>query len=349
MNDKKYLIIDSRPYGLFSIFLHTIDNIKWAEDNNYIPVVRWGPGRRDPNRGRAGAQLATDFGHPSHVIDRTNFITDQTLPSLGRMEGSKHCRCLYYDEKGYNGSTNPWEYYFEPLNEHTVDDALNGENVVNDIFMVGDFELGLENKFLIANLHSYEPLALWGLLEQEPSLEHKDTYEYRHRAAVADVIQRHVRIKPNILNIIDSFQDKHFSDNVLGVHVRGTDKKLEYPHKALPIEAYLEAIHKYTENNPDCKIYVASDNNEAIGRIFKEFGPQRVVVTNAVRMKNYLSADPICLTPATGPKHGEEVLIECSLLSRTNHLICTDSKVAAAALFINPNITTTYLNRAYGS
>lgn len=48
--NKKFLIIDSRPYGLYSIFLHTIDNIKWAHDNDYIPVVRWGPGRRDPNR-----------------------------------------------------------------------------------------------------------------------------------------------------------------------------------------------------------------------------------------------------------------------------------------------------------
>jgi hypothetical protein len=37
--DNKHLIIDSRPYGFFSIFLHTIDNLKWAEDNNYKPHI----------------------------------------------------------------------------------------------------------------------------------------------------------------------------------------------------------------------------------------------------------------------------------------------------------------------
>ena len=54
MKDKKFLIIDSRPFGLGSILLHTLDNIKWAEDNGYIPVVRWGPGRYDVNFMRKG-------------------------------------------------------------------------------------------------------------------------------------------------------------------------------------------------------------------------------------------------------------------------------------------------------
>ena len=72
------------------------------------------------------------------------------------------------------------------------------------------------------------------------------------------------------------------------------------------------------------------------------------MVVNATRVNGYMSPDPICLTPATGPEHGEEVLIECLLLSKTNHLICTDSNVSAAALYMNPNMTTTYLNRKYG-
>ena len=216
--------------------------------------------------------------------------------------------------------------------------------------MVGEFDFELNNKFLIANLHSYEPLALWQLLERESEadLPHNEKYEFEHRSRVSEVISENVVIKKEILDKIDEFHSKNFSDNVLGVHVRGTDKKLEYPHKALPISAYIEAIEEHLETNPDCKIYVASDNNEAIIEIFRKFGPQKVFVTNATRMQNYLSADPICLTPSTGPKHGEEVLMECMLLSRTNHLICTDSNVAASALYINPNITTTYLNRKHG-
>ena len=65
-------------------------------------------------------------------------------------------------------------------------------------------------------------------------------------------------------------------------------------------------------------------------------------------MNSYISPDPICLTPATGPKHGEECLIEALLLSKCNHIICTDSNVAAGAIYMNPDSEITYLNRAYG-
>ena len=112
MSDKKFLIIDSRPYGLFSIFLHTIDNIQWAEENGYIPVVRWGPGRRDPNAGREGAQEASMRANPSFVKDKNNFLTDERPPSYNASAGMKHCQCLYYSEAGHNGSQNVWEYYF---------------------------------------------------------------------------------------------------------------------------------------------------------------------------------------------------------------------------------------------
>ena len=90
MSEKKFLIIDSRPYGLFSIFLHTLDNIKWAKDNGYIPVVRWGPGRRDPNLGREGAREASMNGHPKHVVDKTNFLTEEKPSSW--IQFNRHLR-----------------------------------------------------------------------------------------------------------------------------------------------------------------------------------------------------------------------------------------------------------------
>jgi len=80
----------------------------------------------------------------------------------------------------------------------------------------------------------------------------------------------------------------------------------------------------------------------------KAFGRKRMIVHPAVRMNKYFSPDPICLTSATGPKHGEECLIESILLSKCNHLICTDSNVAAGAMYLNPDATNTYLNRLYG-
>ena len=337
--DKKYLIIDSRPYGLFSIFLHTLDNIKWAEDNNYIPVVRWGPGRRDPNLDRLGAQNAYRHGDPSLVQDKNNFKSSSTSKTE-QPSHKNYSKCLYWSQEGWNGSTNPWEYYFEPLNNFTVEDALRGEHDVSDVFLIGKLDFDIKNKFLIKNIHSYEPLLLWALLGSE--------LEKAHRNDVHKIIINNVKIKKQIINKINKFYNDFFEKDVLSVHIRGTDKKLEYPSKALPLQVYLDTIEEKLVEK-DCQIFVASDNNEAIMEVFKAFGKKRTISRPAVRMSKYFSKDPICLTSATGPEHGEECLIDCILMSKAQRLICTDSNVAAAAAYFNPSSELTYLNRIYGT
>ena len=344
---KKFLIIDSRPYGLFSIFLHTIDNIKWAEDNGYTPVVRWGPGRRDPNYGRRGTVEYSKDKNPD-ILDKNNFLTDESPKSFNNTPGLKHCQCLYWSEEGFDGEKNPWLYYFEPLNKHTVEEAEALDHDVSDIFMVGELNEKDDNKFLIKNIHLYEPLILWDLLGTEK--------EHEHRKAVNDVIQNNIKIKENTLNKANTFWEKYSKEDqkTIAVHIRGTDKKLEYPHKALPISAYKEAIANYLETleaNQKISLYIASDNNEAIGEIIQDYKSnfEQIIVYPSVRMPKYFSKNPICLTSATGPKHGQEVLIETLLLSKCSHLICTDSNVSAAAIYMNPTMSVDYLNRKYGS
>lgn len=340
MKDKKYLIIDSRPYGLFSIFLHTVDNIKWAKENGYIPVVRWGPGRRDPNRGRKGANKASQLGHPKYVIDKENFLTEDSPPCLNNTSGLKHCRNLYWSPDGWRGTYNTWEYYFEPLNDTTVKQALTGDHKMSDIFMVGDFDFDISNKFLISNVHTYEPLLLWKLLGTP--------LEKEHRKKINKIISDNIKIRKDILKEVNSFYKKYFNEEVLGVHVRGTDKKLEYPHRALPISSYLKQIEEHVARKPNSKIYVASDNNESIYKIRELVGKEKLIVYPSVRANKYFAKNPICLTSATGPKHGEECLKEMLLLSKCNHIICTDSNVAATSIYMNPEAEVIYLNRIEG-
>jgi len=339
--DKKFLIIDSRPYGLFSIFLHTVDNIKWAHENGYIPVVRWGPGRRNPNLGRKGVDTAASFNTSNSGVDKNNFLKPDSPPCFNNTPGMKHCQNLYWSDEGWNGSKNVWEYYFEPLNEFSVSDAESTSHDVADIFMVGEMDTNRNNKFLIKNLHSYEPLILWEILGTD--------HEKPHRQEVYEVIKNNITVKQEVMSKVNDFYNQHFNEgeDVIAVHVRGTDKKLEWPHKALPVESYLDAIEEKLSTK-DSKIFVASDNNEAIFRIIKKFGRENVIVRPAVRMKKYYSPDPICLTSATGPQHGEECLIDCLLMSRCSSLICTDSNVAASAMYLNPASDVIYLNRLYG-
>ncbi len=341
--DKKHLIIDSRPYGFFSIFLHTIDNLKWAEDNGYEPYIRWSSGRVDVNKGRPGATEATRKGHPKFVGDSPNFFEDN---HPGEVKKS-----LYFSDTGYNNSLNVWEYYFEPVGSSLVEQF---EHKVSDIFQVGFHDLdinSLNEKFLIYNLHSYTPLTTWLYFRVDPEAESLNPSEksmFRiHRSRVNKYVEKYAKPRKEIEDKISSFKEKYFKGKVVGVHVRGTDKGSESKIGQRPyvtVNNYLDVLEDTMKNFPDASIFVASDNNEAIAKIFKKFKNNKVIVYNCTRMKTYDSIIPVHLSSQSGPKAGEEALIDCLLLSGCDHIICTDSNLSAAALYFNPNATCTFIN-----
>lgn len=332
MKNKKYLIIDSRPYGLFSIFLHTIDCIKWAEDNDYIPYIRWNSGRVDCNFQREGSREASLKGDPKYVIDKHNFITKNKIENNSRP-------CLYADKE----EDNVWDYYFERINNINEDEIYKNEYKINDIFMCGELDFNLENKFLIRNIHSYDALKLWSITGTQKELE--------HRLEVSNLIKKYIKIKQSVLEKVIEFKKNKMNEEILiGVHVRGTDKKTEYPFKQIEIQDYVDKIKDIIEkNNKKYKIYIASDNNEAIIKISEIFGKEKIAAFPSTRMQKFYGPTPICLSDKINKKkHGEETLIEMLLLAECEYIIGTDSNLTAAASYFNPNSKLIFLNRAGG-
>jgi hypothetical protein len=336
---RNILVIDSRPFGLFSIFLHTIDCLKWAETNNYIPLIRWGRGRYDTNLHRLGAREALSLNNPSLILDKNNFVTDTS-------KFNNAGKCLYLDKD----EDNPWEYYFEsinPLGVETIESLPEEDNIrTSDIFMCGELDFDLGNKFLIRNLHSYDSLKLWHLETPQQV--------YQHRKEIHTFIKEHVKIKQEILKKVQLFRDKTMqnSEILIGVHIRGTDKKTEFPFRQLTIQDYINKISNCIQNaqNKKYKIYVASDTNEAIIEIIKKFGRENVVSYPCIRMPNYNGNMPIHLSTNINKKqHGEETLIEMLLLSGCNVIIGTDSNLTATASYYNPEAELVYLDRKMGS
>jgi len=331
---EKYLVIDTRPYGLFSIFLHTIDCLKWCEENSYTPIVRWASGRIDINRNRQGADIASSMGDPKYVVDKENFSNIEKTSNNTKP-------CLYAD----NESDNVWEYYFEPINQIKFDDIKNLNHQISDIFMCGQLDFDLSNKFLIRNIHSYDKLKIWEINDTIKQLE--------HRKQVYELINKYVIVKDYILKKTESFYESRMKnkDLLIGVHIRGTDKKTEFPFKQLTIDNYIDKIQQILSlnNNKKYKIYVASDNNEAIVKIATVFGKENICAYPSARMPNFYGNIPICLNNEINKrKHGEETLIEMLLLSKCDTIIGTDSNLTAAAAYFNPNSELCYLDRLIG-
>ena len=199
----------------------------------------------------------------------------------------------------------------------------------------------LSDKFLIYNLHSYTPLNVW-------------LYYYRgltgadlHRNKVHSYIKKYVKVKSSIKKKVESFAKENFTENMIGVHIRGTDKSSESnigqrPH--IFIEDYVNNITEALKINPKSSLFVASDNNEAIRSIFESFPDNKILVYKCTRMPSYSSITPVHLSSAAGPILGEEALIDCLLLAKCNHLVCTDSNLAAAAMYFNPQSEVSFVN-----
>lgn len=127
---------------------------------------------------------------------------------------------------------------------------------------------------------------------------------------------------------------------VLGVHYRGTDKKVTVKNHFLSasLENYLKCVEKcLKEYNPDV-ILLCTDDKEAIS-VFSEKYPGRVVFSSAFRAEAG-DTEGIHLNKKVKREHhnyllGKEVIIDVTLLSWCNYFVFSHSNVATAVMLLN--------------
>lgn len=208
----------------------------------------------------------------------------------------------YYDKNTFEGfkvnltsgiyldpETGPnwWNYYFEPIN-------LGDEN---------------SRKYTFS---PYETLKFSGIGFWLP----------RERAY--ELIQKYIRIRPDIQLEVDAFVKKHFEDHyVIGVHHRGTDKVSESP--LVPYEKTCHRIDQIIETllpseKKKVRIYIATDDQTFFEYIFKRY-PSNILYNDFVRSSD---SNPIHYNTtafSSNYQKGKEALIDCLLLSRANVLV----------------------------
>lgn len=148
------------------------------------------------------------------------------------------------------------------------------------------------------------------------------------------LIEKYIKIKPVIRDLIEKFVKVHFNKFMIGVHYRGTDKKIECPR----VE-YDQIIAKVEEVSKECgvknpKIFVATDEEDFLAYI-KTCFPNRVVAYDSIKSRNGL---PVHLTDTDKYKKGEDAIVDCLLLSKCDYLIRTNSNLSLCSGLFNPNI-----------
>lgn len=245
----------------------------------------------------------------------------------------------YYSDKGYNGSTNVWEYYFEQMPTILSDDDIIKDN---------------HNTFLLKEIpqnFGHRNIQTSGL-RVKPDWNCVDDY---WRKEANRVISKYIFIKPNIKSKIDNFVQEHLSDNKtkIAIHLRGGRGAKELYHKDnVRLEYYKDYLNKWlTENNiEDYCIFVASDSNEAIKFMSDNF--ENVKSYPCHRTDSYyINGIPYHKVQEVGwnpegsqfmPDQraliGEEALIEAQLLSKCDIMFHHDSLLAIGAANFNPDM-----------
>lgn len=206
----------------------------------------------------------------------------------------------YYQQEGYHGQTNAWNYYFEPVSNHVPYD--------NDP-QVRDY------------------CSEWGIDAFDAA------WVEEHRPFVNALIAEHIHIQPWIMEKKAIFYTTYMKDRVtIGIHVRRTDKYAEV--RPVPLREYVSVAEQCRQQFPDCQFLVATDQYSILKALREKLGG-RVIYYDALRSH---SNKPLHLASRHPARIGEDVLIETLLLAECDFLIHAQSNVAVAALFFNPNL-----------
>jgi hypothetical protein len=220
---------------------------------------------------------------------------------------------LYYQEGGYNGATNVWEYYFEPLSSAGY---KQGEPI---------WRRGLDPDRVRLILAPFDK-------------GYKQNLDKAFRQQVHALINRHIKVKPSITAKADLFyNEKLAGKKTIGIHLRGTDQFTEVKNEAT-IFSICEEANKIAAAMFGCQFFIATDEESLLEKAIELLnGP--VIFYDSYRSRNGEAVHVHSSEHAySRAKLGEEVLIEVLMFARCDKFIHTRSNVSTAVLFFNPEL-----------
>ncbi len=162
---------------------------------------------------------------------------------------------LYFEPKGVNGVFNPFEYYFEPVSDISLDEVNNSYNVT----------------FYGKNSN--------GMIDTSYGVDNKTIDDF------VRVNQKYIRIRNDLYNsLIEQIKSLFGHRKILGMHVRG----VEWGNiKAHPIPAglddYADKADKAIEAYGFEKIFIATDSEDTIAFFQKKYGDNLIFYKDSLR------------------------------------------------------------------
>jgi hypothetical protein len=178
------------------------------------------------------------------------------------------------------------------------------------------------------------------MLLKDKSFRSTMNYIYKNYFILNDDIEK--KLSPNY----KLFKEK----NILGVHIRRTDKFLigmyGTTHKHTPVDLDLFKKEIDLIINEYDYIYLATDCIDAVEYMKKHYGKKLIYNINAIRGNSTKSIHNN-FKDISGYIKGLNVLTDVILLSKCKHLIRSTSNVSITSLYLNLELTYLNVNEKY--
>lgn len=208
---------------------------------------------------------------------------------------------IYNERNPVNGTSNSWEYYFEPVSHIGVAEAYNSKTAV------------LSSEGHPAN-------TVQSLSEDRTLL-----IEY----------MQFVRLRRETRDFVESSaQSLKISPSTLGIHFRGGEMRRARNHPYPPtLDQMIATVRAVMDGGFFSRILVVTEQEEYLRRLEREFG-QTVIFTDSFRGRR---RNPYKLSPRSNHRYllGLEVLRDAYLLARCGGLISGSSNVTEMAKLLN--------------
>ena len=160
-----------------------------------------------------------------------------------------------------------------------------------------------------------------------------------------EIYHKYIKIKPDILAEVNNFFDTHLAGNIcLGVHKRHVlHYREEHSKKVVPIGDYLEVIKQLMSQSGAEKIFLATDEKEAVEAMKQAFGDRLICRQDIIRASVSESQEMHWQAKNSGSRLGREVLIDALLLAKCNIFLHGLSNISTAVSFVNPDLKMVYL------
>lgn len=220
----------------------------------------------------------------------------------------------YAEDHEVNGTTNPFEYYFEQPGEYDITTLNNAGCVISS---------------------RKENAALAGKLNKSG---YGYDYSEEYLMEMGRIVDKYIKLNKESKAFVEKEVEKFRNHSVLGVHVRGTDFKRNYKNHPIyiPCTEYLEKAKELFNDGQYDMVYLATDDTEALELFEETFGNKLLYCEDVVRSNEN---ETVMKSDENRDNHhyllGLEVLRDAYCLSRCQGLVAGVSQVSTAARIFN--------------